>query len=357
MYYTSAEYFEKRFDCISRQMGFKAASLEEFAVWRNALTGELKKLTGLDTGESAGLNAEVVEQVHIDGFRREKVLLETEPGVIMPLYVLVPGDLKKGERRPAVLALHGHWASGKLAVAGRTDLPEALEAIRVYQCDYGLQLVKQGFVVFCPDARGFGERREKHLQDAHGNWDQSLPCHSLNTIAVSLGRTMAGMMAWDNMRLIDYIQTRDECDGNRIGCAGLSGGGQQTMWLAAFDLRIKCAVISGYFYGCKSSLLRMPFHCACNYIPHLWEKADMGDICALIAPRPFLIETGKNDPLNGGEGLLNVYPQVEITRKAYELLNCTEKLYHDIFEGGHVWNGEKAIAWLKRWLMDNEAGV
>jgi hypothetical protein len=62
--------------------------------------------------------------------------------------------------------------------------------------------------------------------------------------------------------------------------------------LTALYYRIKAAVISGYFYGYKQSLLEMPDNCSCNYVPHLWEKVDMGDMGALIAPRTLLIETG-----------------------------------------------------------------
>jgi hypothetical protein len=151
------------------------------------------------------------------------------------------------------------------------------------------------------------------------------------------------------MRLIDYIETRKDCGPERIGCGGLSGGGLQTLWLSAMDDRVKCAVVSGYFYGYKDSLLKM-FNCSCNYVPHLWEYVDIGDIGALIAPRPLLIETGDMDPLNGERGLVNVTEQVEITRRAYKFLNAGEKLYHHIFEGKHRWNGEITYKFLDKWL-------
>jgi hypothetical protein len=173
-------------------------------------------------------------------------------------------------------------------------------------------------------------------------------------MAVPLGQTVTGMWVWDLMRLIDYIETREDCISECIGCAGLSGGGLQTLWAAALDERISCSVISGYFYGYKQSLLEMPDACSCNYVPRLWEKVDMGDIGALIAPRPLLIETGNQDELNGREGIGNVIPQVEITKKAYSLYKAEENLYHHIFNGGHRWNGEKAVPWLIKWLFGTE---
>jgi hypothetical protein len=165
-----------------------------------------------------------------------------------------------------------------------------------------------------------------------------------------LGQTVTGMWAWDLHRLIDYIETRDDCRADRIGCAGLSGGGLQTLWATAFDERIRCAVVSGYFYGYKEALLDGHTNCACNYVPHLYEHVDMGDIGALIAPRPLLIETGDQDGLNGASGLENVYSQLAITRRAYQTLDHEDGLAHDVFAGEHRWLGVQAIPWLKQFL-------
>ena len=78
-------------------------------------------------------------------------------------------------------------------------------------------------------------------------------------------------------------------------------------------LMIKAAVVSGYFYGYRESLLVKHQNCSCNYVPHLYETADMGDLGALIAPRPLLVETGARDPLNGQSGMKNVNSQMAIT--------------------------------------------
>jgi dienelactone hydrolase len=160
------------------------------------------------------------------------------------------------------------------------------------------------------------------------------------------------MWAWDLMRLLDYVATRPECDPERVGSAGLSGGGLQTLWLSVLDERVRCAVISGYFYGYKDALLKLSNNCSCNYVPGLWELADMGDLGALIAPRPLLIETGTLDPLNGERGVANVTEQVAITAQAYELFGARERLAHATFEGEHMWHGAQAVPWLVRWLTE-----
>ena len=349
-YYTISDYVLRRYDALARQMGFRASSLEEHATWKQALRARLRQLVGVDTMLTCALAPEVTHREVMDGYVRERVLLQTEPGVTMPLYVLIPDDLTSGERRPAVIAPHGHGGGGKLSPAGRRDLPGLLETIEKHNYDYGVQFVRQGYVVFCPDARGFGERRELSRQGTDPALVLGGSCNLINHMAIPLGQTITGMWAWDLMRLADYIAMRADCDAERLGCAGLSGGGLQALWFAALDERVKVVVISGYYYGYKDSLLRLCGNCSCNYVPHLWEAADMGDIGALIAPRPLLIETGSLDGLNGERGVVNATEQVSITAEAYALLGARDRLAHDIFEGAHQWHGAEAIPWMKRWL-------
>ena len=260
----------------------------------------------------------------------------------MPFYILKP---ENAEKPPLILALHGHGSNGKSAVCGIDKGDQRLaDAIRLLNYAYGVQLVKQGFMVLCPDARGFGERAEKTKQNDESLLDSS--CYILNDMANPLGMNVTGMWTWDLMRLLDYALTRNDFDHEKINSAGLSGGGLQTLWLAAIDERINNAIISGYFYGYRQSLLEM-YNCSCNYIPGLWENADMCDIAALIANRGVFIETGDTDPLNGADGLGNVYPQVEIVKQAAKICGNENNIVHYVFSGGHRWNGEKSVPWIK----------
>jgi dienelactone hydrolase len=346
--YPTEPYLLERFAREGRRMGVQAQDAAALAAWGTALREHLHTLLGLPTMQPCPLDPQADAPVQCDGYLRTRVVLNTEPGVQMPLYVLTPADLQPGERRPAVIAPHGHGGGGKESVAGRTDLPLIAEAIERYRYDYGVQLVRAGFVVFCPDGRGFGERREVNAL-AEGDMLGG-SCRVLNNMAMPLGQTVTGMWVWDLMRLLDYVETRADCDAARIGCAGLSGGGLQTLWLSALDERVRCAVVSGYFYGYKDALLRLNQNCSCNYVPGLWQLADMGDLGALIAPRPLLVESGSRDPLNGERGIANVVEQLDITRQAYTRLSAEERLAHSIFEGEHRWDGTDVIPWLQRWL-------
>jgi dienelactone hydrolase len=346
--YPTAPSLLARFERECRGMGLRAQSATELAVWRDELRARLRAIIGVDTMRPCPLDPQAGTPEPCDGYIRTRVVIGVEPEVRMPLYVLTPPDLRRGERRPVVLAPHGHASAGKAAVAGRADIPEVAQTIAQHNYAYGVQLVRAGFVVLCPDARGFGERREDVTLDDGDMLGGS--CRVLNNMALPLGQTVTGMWVWDLMRLIDYAETRADCDAARVGCAGLSGGGLQSLWLAALDERVRCAVVSGYFYGYKDALLRLSQNCSCNYVPGLWQLADMGDLGALIAPRPLLIETGRRDRLNGERGVANVTEQLAITRRGYALLGGEERLAHSVFDGEHRWDGAAALPWLARWL-------
>lgn len=345
-YFRSEGLLKARFDGAQRQMGFRATTLEAWRLWRQELRATLRQLTGLDRMTPVEPRPRVTETAQCDGYRRERVEIDTEPGVTMPVYVLIPDGLQ--DPAPAVIASHGHDSGGKISPAGVIDIPGVAERVRNYNYDYGVKAAQRGFVVFCPDARGFGERRESFSAGPDKLFNSS--CAQLAHMGIPLGLTVIGMWTWDLQRLVDYAESRPECQGRKIGAIGLSGGGLQTLWLSALDDRIACAVVSGYFYGVKDSLLELSNNCDCNYVPHLWEKVDMGDLGALVAPRPLLIEAGLQDPLNGSRGIDNVKEQVDIARQAYGLLQSPGTIDLATFDGPHMWHGARAWAWLDTWL-------
>lgn len=340
----------RRWETVARKSGFACSTAGEAREWKAELVRKLRELIGYDRMAPAELRPRITEEVEFEDFLRERVEIQTEPGLVMPVYVLRPKDGVSGPR-PAVIAPHGHHGGGKLSIAGGCEIPEVVRAMEAYNYGYGLEFARAGFVTFCPDARGFGERRE--FPEAGGD-PLNGSCEWLNHMALPLGQTVTGMWVWDLHRLVDYIQARGDCSADRIGCAGLSGGGLQTLWASALDERIRCAVVSGYFYGFREALLEQPENCSCNYVPHLFEHVDAGDLGALLAPRPFLVETGAEDSLNGRSGLANVRSQTQIARAAYRLFNAEDLFAHDVCEGGHRWYGRSAIPWMRKHLAEPE---
>lgn len=354
IYYVSLDRMKQRFDAHEKSSAFRAQTLSEYNQWKKCTRIKLRKLTGLNKLKRCELRAQIIgkEELPHESFTREKWIIQTEEGVWMPFYLLKPKQALAG-KSPVVIATHGHGSGGKLSTAGVWEASEVRDVTQRQNYTYGVEMARRGFYVFCPDARGFGERRELKKQGEHPELYMGCSCRELSHMAIGLGLTVTGLWVWDLMRLVDYVKTRPDCNGEKIGCMGLSGGGLQSLWLAALDDRIAFAAVSGYFYGYKDSLLEMNQNCCCNYVPGLWTHVDMGEIGALVAPRPLVIESGTQDHLNGSRGIDNVLEQVAVTRKAYRLFNRECMLIHDVFEGKHRWNGVEVYRAVERCLLSS----
>ena len=199
-YYTAQAALEKRFREKGRRDAFRAESREEYFVWREQLRKTLRELLGLDNMAPCPMHAEVTERPALSGgIVRERVVIDVEEGISMPVYVLIP-PRAADVPMPCVICPPGHGGAGKYSVAGRSDIPAVADAIARYNYDYGLQAAKLGYVAFCPDCRGFGERREGPLQDDSEASFMHSSCFQLAHMAEPLGQTLAGQLAWDLMR-------------------------------------------------------------------------------------------------------------------------------------------------------------
>jgi dienelactone hydrolase len=102
-----------------------------------------------------------------------------------------------------------------------------------------------------------------------------------------------GERLWDLMRCVDFLESLSVVDKNRIGCAGLSLGGEMAMWLGAMDDRVQATVSSGFLT--KMDHMEQN-HCMCWKFQGLRELVDYADIYSLIAPRPLQCQNGLKEP-------------------------------------------------------------
>src|SRR5207248_1464742 len=187
----------------------------------------LDMIGGLPT-EKTPLNARTSGRIQMQGFRIEKLVFESLPGIYVAALVYAPDDAGK---HPGVLVPSGHSSNGK-----------------AYYQALCQRLVQRGYVVISWDAVGQGERSQ--FWDAKNNKSRyNLICaeHAImGNLAYLAGTNLARWEIWDGMRAIDYLLTRPEVDPERINITGTSGGGFQAAHIAALDPRIKVAAPSCY---------------------------------------------------------------------------------------------------------------
>lgn len=227
----------------------------------------------------------------------EEVAFQSLPDRRIRVWLALPKGAEKP--RPAVLVLHGHGGSGLQVVRGG-----GLYA-------YGRELVERGFVVIAPD---IGQHELQHP-----------------------GWSLMGERTWDALRCLDYLETRPEVDSKRLAVAGLSLGGETTMYVAALDERIRAACSSGWLTTIANMKNQ---HYPCWNFPGLEEQFDFADIFACVAPRPLVLEIGEQERAPGGFPVEIARPAFAEIRAAYAVFRAANNAVLDIHPGGHVFHGE-----------------
>ncbi|MFO0864177.1 MAG: alpha/beta hydrolase family protein [Gemmataceae bacterium] len=314
--------------------------------------------------------AEVLDRVERDDHIRERVLFSTAPNVRVPAYVLIPRGLK--EPVPGIVDLHSHGGMFLFGKEKVIDLGRNHPAMTTYhERNYdgrptATALVRRGYVVITIDAMGFGERRILMDADRENGWDRSRysvdQVQRLNQVCRSKESTLAkalayaglnwpGIVAWDDIRTIDYLASRPEVDSRRIGCLGISMGGYRTMNLVALDERIKAAVLVGFMSTVRPMLRRhVDTHSWVHYMPELHRWLDWPDVASLAMPRSLMVQQCSRDGLFPLEGMRE---SLEKIGAAYAKAGCKEKFVGRFYDAPHHFTRgmqDDAFDWLDREL-------
>lgn len=180
---------------------------------RNAIVAAMEQVMGPFPKHARGLvKVEVLEEQTEEKFVRRKILYESEPDCRVPAHLFLP---KASKSAPAMLCLHQTTRFGKDEPAGIAGLPNL---------HYARELAERGFVALAPDYCRFGE-------------------YKIDPYAMGYASaTMKGI--WDHSRGVDLLESMPQVRRGRIGTIGHSLGGHNSLFVAAFDKRIKAVVTS-----------------------------------------------------------------------------------------------------------------
>jgi dienelactone hydrolase len=257
-----------------------------------------------------------------------EVVLDVWQDVFAWGILLVPKDLKPGERRPVVVCQHG-----------RGSVPrDVVEGDDAYYHNFAARLADRGFVVFVPHNLYRGEDRYRWLS------------RKANGIKASLFSFIIGQ----HDQLLRWLETLPFVDGKRIGFYGLSYGGETAVRVPTVLERYSLSICSGDFNDWTRKVAATDERFSFMYTIE-WEMPyfnmgntfDYAELTYLMVPRPFMVERGHHDRVGRDQWVAHEYAKV---RWLYTQFGLADRTAIEYFNGGHTINGEGTFAFLHKHL-------
>jgi dienelactone hydrolase len=329
------QYFEDETARVGNETFAEIKTLEDWTSRRDTYREQLFEMAGLSPRpEKTDLKAVVTGRVEHADFTVENLHYQSMPGLYATGNLYLPKN--RNGRVPAILYVCGHAnvKEGGISYGAKAN----------YQ-HHGEWFARHGYVCLTIDTIQLGELEGLH----HGTYREGMWWWNAR------GYTPGGVEAWNSIRALDYLQSRPEVDGGKLGMTGRSGGGAYTWLTAALDERVTVSVpvagmtdLQNYVVdGCVTG------HCDCMFIVNTY-RWDYPKMAALIAPRPLLISNSDKDRIFPLDGVQRVHRAVA---SIYQLYHASDKLGLLITEGPHKDTQDlqvPAFRWFNRFLKGEE---
>ena len=258
-----------------------------------------------------------------------EVVLDVWEDVFAWGILLVPKDIRAGERRPVVVCQHGRNGLPKDSIEGGDNTP--------YR-DFAAKLADRGFVVFAPHNLYRGEDRYRWLS------------RKANGVKASL----FSFIISQHDQILRWLETLPFVDGSRMAFYGLSYGGETAVRVPAILEKYALSICSGDFNNWTRKVAatdeRFSFMYTIEWeMPYfnLGSTFDYAEMAYLILPRPFMVERGHNDRVGNDRWVAYEYAKVAWL---YAQFNMPQRTEIEYFNGGHAINGEGTFRFLEKHL-------
>ncbi|MFN3649157.1 MAG: alpha/beta hydrolase family protein [Armatimonadota bacterium] len=330
-----AGYFRAETEQLERDCLADVKTLADWTSRREEYRRQLFEMLGLwPRPERTDLKAQVTGRTEHPDFVVENVHFQSRPGLYVTGNLYLPRGLTKPA--PAVLYVCGH---------GNVKVGDVSYGAKTYYQHHGAWLARHGYVCLTIDTLQLGEIEGLH----HGTYREGMWWW------LARGYTPAGVEAWNSIRALDYLQSRPEVDGERLGVTGRSGGGAYSWWLAALDERVKAAVPVAGTTDLRDHVIDgvVEGHCDCMFMVNTF-RWDYPQVAALVAPRPLLLSNTDKDTIFPLEGVVRTHEKV---RRIYRLYGAEKNLGLLITEGPHEDTQDlqvPALRWFDRFLKEEK---
>ncbi len=360
-------------------LSFRKKEWTDLDPWKTRAIEKARELIASpDVGSTPQVKVE--KKYEYDGLEIEELSWQLPYGHRTEAILLKPLNFKGP--LPAILGLHDHGGNkyfGKRKITRTSDPmhPMMVEHQKQYYEGHAWanEVARRGYVVLVHDAFTFASRRVRFEEmteipwggsSTHGKTDKdpervenievynqwaSEHEHIMAKSLFCAGTTWPGVFLAEDQRALDVLIAREEVDKDRIGCAGLSGGGLRTVYLGGTDHRVRCAVCVGFMTTWSDFLLNKAYtHTWMTYTPLLPKYLDFPEILGLRVPLPTMT-------LNNSQDGLYTLPEMEkadkILQEIFRKAGVPDHYRGGFYPGDHKFDAsmqQDAFDWFDRWL-------
>ena len=263
-------------------------------------------------------------------FNGFEVMLDVWPDVFAYGILLIPNGLKSGERRPVVVCQHG--------LEGRPGELTDPHVDNHFYHHFGASLADEGFVVFAPQNPYIGDDNFRIIQ----------------RMGHPLKLALFSFILGQHEQLLNWLTTQPFVDPDRIGFYGLSYGGKTAVRVPPLLDRYALSICSGDFnewvWKTTNVLAPQSYMLTKEYDMYEFDFANVVNydhLADLMAPRPFMVERGHDDPVSVDERLSFEYANV---REFYDKMGIGDRTEIEFFNGPHEIHGVGTFQFLHRHL-------
>lgn len=323
----------------------------DFKGWQQHARQQLRQSL-LTPDASKPFDAQTIAREDRGSYTAEKLALNITDDNRIAALMLTP---KTPGPHPAVVLLHDHGSKfdiGKEKLIRPWGDSEQLASAQAWADKFfsgrfiGDELAKRGYTVIAIDSPGWGDRGPMVYEQ-----QQALASNYFN-----LGRSLAGEVAYEDMRTVDFVASLKDVDPQRIGVLGFSMGGFRAWQLAALSEKVAATAVISWF-GTYEGLMTPGNNVlrgqSAYYMLHpgMPAKMDIPDIASIAAPKPMLIFSGGQDKLFPAQAVNDAFAKahkVWASQKADDML-----VTRSWPELGHVFyrqQQDEVFPWLDKWL-------
>lgn len=270
---------------------------------------------------------------HEGAFDAYEVVLDVYPDIIASGILLLPKDLKPGEKRPVVVCQHGLEGLPEDTIGG----PDATAGYKAYK-SFSAELCKRGFIVYAP-------------QNPYRGGDTFRTLQRKSNV---LKRSLFSYIIPQHERTLEWLAAMPNVDPSRIAFYGLSYGGKTAVrvppMVKQYCLAICSADFNEWIKKITSNEDRSSYVFTPEYEIFEWNMghvANYAELANLMTPRPFMVERGHQDGVAPDEWVAWEFAKV---RRHYDKLGLGDRSEIEFFNGPHTINGQATFRFLHRHL-------